>query len=115
VLVWHAYIVWRTSAVLLYSASHFRHRSGAERALVARANRWLHWKDMLHFKRMGFEHYDWGGLFEDESSADRAGINSFKRDFAGQRIAAYNCTVPLTLRGRLYLAARAVFDRVQQT
>jgi lipid II:glycine glycyltransferase (peptidoglycan interpeptide bridge formation enzyme) len=115
VLVWHAYIVWRTSAALLYSASHFRHRSGAQRALVGRANRWLHWKDMLHFKRIGFKHYDWGGLFDDESSADRAGINGFKRDFGGERIAAYNWTMPLTLKGRLYLAGRAILDRVQQS
>jgi hypothetical protein len=50
VLIWHAYIVWRTSAVLLYSASHFRRESASERALIARANRWLHWRDMLHFR-----------------------------------------------------------------
>jgi hypothetical protein len=115
VLVWHAYIVWRTSAALLYSASHFRNTSGAQRALVGRANRWLHWKDMLHFKEMGFQRYDWGGLFDDESSADRAGINGFKRDFGGERVAAYNCTTPLTLKGRLYLAARAVSDRIQRS
>ena len=114
-LVWHAYILWRSSAVLLYSASQFRDRSSAQRALVGRANRWLHWKDILHLKRLGIRQYDWGGIFDDESSVDRAGVNGFKRDFGGARVEAYNCTVPLTVKGRIYLAARAVLDRVQQT
>lgn len=74
-----------------------------ERALVSRANRWLHWQDMLTFKQKGFECYDWGGLFEDETSPERAGINRFKCDFGGRREVTYNCTYSLTARGRLYL------------
>ena len=114
-LVWHAHILWRSSAVLLYSASHFRDTSASQRALVGRANRWLHWKDILHFKGLGLGHYDWGGIFDDESAADRAGINGFKRDFGGTHVSAYNCTVPLTAKGRIYLAARALLDRMHQT
>ena len=113
-LVWHAYIICRGSAVLLYSASHFRDRAGPQRALVGRANRWLHWQDIRHLKALGIRQYDWGGIFDDEGSADRAGINGFKRDFGGTRAEAYNCTVPLTAKGRLYLAARTVLDGVHQ-
>ena len=108
VLIWHAYIVWRNSAALLYSASHFRYKEQAERALVSRTNRWLHWQDMRHLRQRGLERYDWGGLFEDENSPERAGINGFKREFGGRPEVTYNCTVPVTVRGRLYLSLRRV-------
>jgi lipid II:glycine glycyltransferase (peptidoglycan interpeptide bridge formation enzyme) len=111
VVVWHAYIVWRKCVVLLYSASQFRTTDQLERARAGRANRWLHWQDMLHFKRSGIERYDWGGIFADESSGERAGINQFKREFGGARVTSYNCTLPRNLRGRAYLTARRVWDR----
>jgi hypothetical protein len=105
-LVWHAHVISGKTAGLQYSASCFRNRENEYRALVGRANRWLHWQDMLRFKEMGIECYDWGGLFEDESTPERAGINNFKRDFGGQPAQSYDCTVPVTLRGRLYLPLR---------
>src|SRR5437660_11434665 len=61
---------------------------------------------MLHFKEAGLECYDWGGVFADESTPERAGINQFKRMFGGQRVVHYECTVPATPRGRLWLALR---------
>ncbi len=112
-LVWHAYVLARKTARLQYSASCFRNRDNDYRALVGRANRWLHWKEMLRFREMGLERYDWGGLFEDESVPERAGINTFKRDFGGQQVRSYNCTVPVTLRGRLYLPLRDAWLRLK--
>ena len=109
VLVWHAYIVWEDCAALLYSASHLPLMAKSDRALTSRANRWLHWQDMLAFKQQGFERYDWGGLFEDESAPERAGINRFKCDFGGSRDVTYNCTFSVTAKGRLYLMCRHTF------
>jgi lipid II:glycine glycyltransferase (peptidoglycan interpeptide bridge formation enzyme) len=106
VLVWHAYLMSGKTAWLQYTSSRFRNRESDYRALVGRANRWLHWKAMLRFKEMGMRHYDWGGLFEDESAPERAGINNFKRDFGGQPSRSYECTVPVTLKGRIYLPLR---------
>jgi len=74
--------------------------------LVGRANRWLHWRDMLCFKEAGVQCYDWGGMFEDESTPERAGINRFKRDFGGQPVHSYECTVAASARGRVWLALR---------
>lgn len=105
-LVWHAYLIVQKTARLQYSSSHFRNKGGAHRALVGRANRWLHWKAMLRFKEMGIERYDWGGLFEDASVPERAGINEFKKSFGGQHERTYNCTVPVTIRGRIWLPLR---------
>lgn len=112
-LVWHAYVKCGKSAQLQYTGSHFRNQDNDYRALVGRANRWLHWQDMLRFKEIGMERYDWGGLFEDESTPERAGINRFKKDFGGTQESTYNCTVPSTLRGRIYLSLREAWCRLK--
>ena len=106
VLVWHAYLTCAQIARIQYSVSCFRNRESDYRTLVGRANRWLHWQDMRRLKQNGIGRYDWGGMFEDESTAERAGINNFKRGFGGQPERSYDCTVPLTLKGRVYLPIR---------
>lgn len=104
-LVWHAYIMSGNRAALLHSASHFRAKDNDERALVGRANRWLHWRDMLELKTMGLSEFDWGGLFADESKPEQASINRFKYEFGERRETTYNCTYPITMRGRLAMLA----------
>jgi hypothetical protein len=110
-LVWHAHVLCGATAGLQYTASHFRGQDNEFRALVGRANRWLHWQDMRTFKSMGCTRYDWGGLFEDESTPEREGINRFKRDFGGEQIRVYECTLPLSLKGRVYLPLRDAWRR----
>ena len=105
-LVWHAYLMARDTAWLQYTASCFRGRDSEYRAVVGRANRWLHWKAMLRFKELGIFRYDWGGLFEDESIPECAGINRFKKEFGGQRVRTYDYVVPITLKGRIWLPLR---------
>jgi hypothetical protein len=110
-LVWHAYLTSGKTAWLQYTGSCFRDKGNDYRALIGRANRWLHWKEMLRFKLMGIERYDWGGLFEDESVPENAGINRFKKDFGGQPVRSYDCTVPVTLKGRIWLPLRDAWRR----
>jgi len=110
-LVWHACLVSGKTAWLQYTGSCFRDKGNDYRALVGRANRWLHWREMLRFKEMGMERYDWGGLFEDESRPGNAGINSFKRDFGGREVRTYDSTLPVTLRGRVWLSLRDAWRR----
>src|SRR5260221_12828816 len=110
-LVWHAYLTSGRAAWLQYTGSCFRNKENDYRALVGRANRWLHWREMLQFKEMGIKRYDWGGLFEDESIPENAGINRFKKDFGGQQLRTYDCTVPVTLKGRIWLPLRDVWRR----
>ena len=111
-LVWHAHVMSGRTAGLQYTGSCFRNRESDFRALVGRANRWLHWRDMLRFKEMGIQRYDWGGLFEDESVPGHAGVNKFKKEFGGQQVRTYNCTVPVTLRGRIWLPLRDAWHRL---
>ena len=96
---------------LVHSVSLFRDRDPAYRALVGRANRWLHWRDLLLFKAQGVKRYDWGGMFEDESGPGHAGINRFKRSFGGQRVRCWDCTLGVTLRGRAWLPLRDAWRR----
>jgi Acetyltransferase (GNAT) domain len=110
-LVWHAYLTSGAAAWLQYTGSCFRDKDSDFRALVGRANRWLHWREMLRFKAMGIRRYDWGGLFEDESVPGNAGINRFKKDFGGQQVRSYDCTVPVTLKGRIWLPLRDAWRR----
>lgn len=110
-LVWHAHVLCGETAGLQYTASHFRGQDNDVRALVGRANRWLHWKDMLQLKAMGIGRYDWGGLFEDDSTPERAGINRFKRDFGGREVRVYECAAPASVRGRVYLPLRDAWRR----
>ena len=109
-IVWHAHIVSSHTAALLHSASHFRTKDNNERALVGRANRWLHWREMRWFKQMGTERYDWGGLFADENVPEHASVNRFKREFGGVPVQWYNCRRRITLKGWAYTRLRR-FDQ----
>jgi hypothetical protein len=114
-LVWHAHVRAGITAHLMYSASCFRDKDNDYRSLVGRANRWLHWRDMLYFREAGVKSYDWGGMFADESAPERAGINHFKRTFGGLPVQSYECTVPVNARGRIWLALRAAWRGWRQT
>jgi hypothetical protein len=105
-LVWHAYVVSGRTAGLQYTGSCFRERERDYQSLVARANRWLHWQDMLRLKDLGITRYDWGGMFADESVAERAGINYFKKSFGPDAEQTYDCSLPLTSLGKLWLPLR---------
>ena len=68
-------------------------------------------RDMLGFRKIGITQYDWGGLFEDETVPEHAGVNRFKCDFGGRRQHTYNCTVPMTMKGRLFLSFQKTVER----
>lgn len=110
-LVRHAHVLCAGVAGLQYTASHFRGQDNDFRALVGRANRWLHWQDMQKLKSMGFTRYDWGGLFADESTPEREGINRFKRDFGGEAIRVHECMLAVSVKGRVYLPLREAWRR----
>jgi hypothetical protein len=48
-----------------------------------RANRLLHWWEMLAFKAEGVATYDWGGYAKDTEDPAKQGINHFKDGFGG--------------------------------
>lgn len=85
-LVMHSYLVDTRlgRARLLHSASHFRQQSETfSRNFIGRANRFLHFEDMVHFKKLGLKIYDFGGYALNTKQKELQEINRFKEGFGG--------------------------------
>jgi hypothetical protein len=100
-IVWHAYILAAERARLLHSASSFRERQDPQsRQRMGRANRYLHWRDMLHFKQAGIRLLDLGGWYDGSEDAELLRINAFKEEFGGTLVKAFNTQIGITWKGR---------------
>lgn len=87
----HVYVVdeKNTIARLLYSATNSE-LFEENKALIGRANRLLHFNDILFFKNEGFERYDLGGYAHNTTDNSLKGINKFKAGFGGEVRKVYN-------------------------
>lgn len=88
-LAMHTYVVDRQTCRvrLLHSASQFRRmQNSVSRNAVGRANRYLHYAEMLHFKESGFVTYDLGGYAKDCDDREIVTIAHFKKGFGGQLV-----------------------------
>lgn len=99
----HSYIVAGDATRILTGAAH---NADVDRGAVGRSHRLLHWRDMVHFRTAGIATYDWGGMFATEDTAERKGINEFKRHFGGEPVEYSEWTEATSLTGRAYLALR---------
>jgi hypothetical protein len=109
-LVWHAYFMGFTTAVLLHSASLFRKEESTEiRQVIGRANRWLHWQDMLRIKANGIEVYDLGGWYSGETDTVLLQINKFKEGFGGEIVCEYSGFTAKTFIGTLVIIFKKLF------
>lgn len=113
-LVWHAYVRGRSLTRLLRSASTLESANSLDRTLIGRANRWLHWQDMKAFSAAGISTYDFGGWYNGSTDTRRLSINRFKSGFGGRPTVTYDCLLPRTGKGRLFLAARDIIGRVRR-
>jgi hypothetical protein len=95
ILTQHAHLVDEAErrARLVYSSS--ARFDGIDPALVGRANRWCHWKDMLSFKERGITVYDFGGYAPETKDPTLEGINDFKMGFGGKVIREDHWISPL--------------------
>jgi hypothetical protein len=104
VLSAHAYVKDSSSGRvrLLYSASHFRASSDSgERNKIGRANRLLHWHEILTLKAVGFRLYDLGGIPLDSSDQEKNDIARFKLEFGGKMLVEYNGVLPTNMVGKM--------------
>jgi hypothetical protein len=109
VLAWHSYVCAGPRVRLLHSGSLFRSLQGsAERNAIGRANRLLHYKDMLAFKAAGARLYDFGGWYPGGTDTDLLRINRFKQAFGGNVELRYNCERGVTLLGKCALMMKRV-------
>jgi len=98
-IVFHAYVVDKKNAILLYSTSKKWVDKNME-VFIGYANKYLHWIDMCYFKDTGRENYEWGGI----SNKDKPnGIDKFKMSFGGEVIQLKNCIVANSIKGRIYI------------
>jgi hypothetical protein len=82
----HSYLCDRAGGRvrLAHSASIFRESEDPKRRqLIGRAGRFLHFRDMLHFKRLGYLIYDLGGYGINSPRRDLQQIARFKDSFGG--------------------------------
>jgi len=111
-LVWHAYYRGPRRAQLLHSGSSFRGSTdNAFRNFIGRANRYLHWQDILRFKEAGLVAYDFGGWYAGNSHQEFLRVNQFKEEFGGTVVREFNCRQLITIKARL---ADAVVSRIRR-
>ena len=106
VLVWHAYLRMGNCARLIHSASHFRVADKSEATMIGRANRYLHWRDILQCKETGLGVYDFGGWYAGQKDVEKLNINHFKESFGGEPVHQYNADRANSLMGAAALRAR---------
>lgn len=98
ILVEHAYYLDKKEKkiMLATSASMFRGSENPQyRNLIGRANRMLHYKDILAFKELGYEVYDYGGIGDDND--ELRAIAAFKLGFGGD-VRTYDASFTLHLK-----------------
>lgn len=86
-VVYHTHVMDDIHARLLHSASLFRAEETVSKNVVGFANRYLHKEEILYFKSIGKEKYDWGGAGKEDDVIE---ITRFKESFGGQRETQYN-------------------------
>jgi hypothetical protein len=111
-IVWHAYVLAAERVRLLHSASSFRqHQDAQSRQRIGRANRYLHWRDMLHFKQAGILLLDMGGWYDGSEDAERLRINAFKEEFGGTLVKAFNTQTGITWKGKAAVRLARLIQR----
>lgn len=114
ILTMHAYIISDNTARLHQSSSLFRSHGDSEyRNLVARANRLLHWDDILYFKNNGTDVYDLGGWYGGQILKEQLSINQFKESFGGEKKKEYSYIIPKSIRGRIAVWVHSTFKHLK--
>lgn len=89
----HSYIIdHNKKRVRLLQSATMRFSETIDHNLIGRANKYLHFRDMIYFKEQGLEQYDWGGIAANSTDKSLIGINKFKMSFGGEERTEYNYT-----------------------
>lgn len=100
ILIYHCYLKINKTLRLLKSANTIN-EPNVSKGLVGRANRFLHWKDILEFKLQNFDIYDFGGIYLGTKKTNLISITEFKFNFSKNEVKLYDSLKPITLWGRL--------------
>lgn len=105
-IVWHSNVHFGPRVGLMHSASHFRMVDEEMRKLIGRANRRLHWEEMLFFKRENRQTYDFGGWYEGTVDRQRLMVNRFKEEFGGKKVLEFTVIENRSLRAKVLAIVR---------
>lgn len=87
----HSYFVDRKAGIArTFQSATIRLESEINSITVGRANKLLHFKDMVYFTEMGLKVYDFGGYAMNTENAQLQGINNFKVKFGGEIVECEN-------------------------
>jgi hypothetical protein len=91
ILSLHGYIMNKETNMIIFghSASHFRFLDEdtiINRNFIGRANRFLHFQDMIYFKNLGFKIYNLSGYKLNTTIVDLLNVNKFKDGFRGELV-----------------------------
>ncbi|KIC94314.1 hypothetical protein [Flavihumibacter solisilvae] len=96
ILAAHSYILDHQNAVVrTFHSATKRLDDTYDKNTVGKANKLLHFRDMVYFKDEGFKTYDFGGIALNTENPELKGINNFKMAFGGnvkESINYYSCT-----------------------
>jgi len=107
-IVWHLYLKNTKKLRLLYSASLLSENKD-DAKLIVRANKMLHFEDIVLAKEKGFLVYDLGGVALNDQS--REGINKFKLGFTKDMSISNNFVVANTFLGKVLLLLSKILGR----
>ncbi len=111
---WHVYLCDHEEmrVRLLYSLRILKeHDSAAMMAFAGRQNRFLHWKDMLLFKELGYKIYDFGGAGMDTEEV--AKVTKFKKEFGGEDRIEYSGMKGNTIKGKTAVLLFKLYERLR--
>lgn len=109
----HLYIANGVRAIMLYSCSGRFANADIPGLEIGRANRYLHWQDMLYFKEKSYDYYDFLGLSINPADKAQQNVNTFKKGFGGFEVIEYQSFIPQNLRGVLLAIALKYMWRKQ--
>jgi len=99
--VYHVYCVDGISSMLLFSFSFMYDKAQettVDKGSLGRANKYLHFFDMMCLKEDGVRDYDWGGVFNPEKPN---GIDKFKLSFGAQPRRVYTTYTGQSFKGKV--------------
>ncbi|HEY5914223.1 MAG TPA: hypothetical protein VJA21_26850 [Verrucomicrobiae bacterium] len=115
ILGYHLVLLTPGRARQLIAISPYRPApSVAWRNGVSRANCFIHWKNFLAYQSRGIPCFDFGGWYTGSTDIRLLGMNAFKGSFGGKVVREYDCEQPVTVKGRVLLAAARMLDRCRQ-
>ena len=109
ILVWHVYIFDDFKFRLLYSSNNVS-CDNEFRKIIVRANKLLHFKDIIYAKEKKFKVYDFGGISNNEGKLN--GVDEFKLGFSKQLECTYNFTFANSFKGNILLFIIRFFSKI---